>query len=73
MFCFKARFPLDSKWGYFRTFLGRQFPGFKCERFRRHISLDIAEYCQKLSKIVRLKYQKFFYHQKMPLVKQQLG
>ena len=73
MFCFKARFPLDSKWGYLRTFFGRQFPGFKCERFCRHISLDIAEYCQKLSKIVRLKYQKFSYHQKMPLVKQQLS
>ena len=32
-----------------RIFFGRQFPGFKCERFRRHIS----------SNIMRLKYQQF--------------
>ena len=80
IFCFKARFSLDSKWGHLTTFFGRQFPGFKCEHFRRHIS----------SNIVRLKYQKFLiiigkYHrswwlilqnfrcyQKMPLIRQKL-
>ena len=38
----------------------RQFSGFKCLRFRRHISSNVVKYREISSNIVRLKYQKFF-------------
>ena len=73
IFRFKARFPLDSKWEYLTIFFGRQFPGFKYERFRRHISSNIVKYRQILSNIVRLKYQTFLiiiakYHRSLWLI-----
>ena len=40
-------------------FFEGQFPGFMCERFRRHISSNIVKYRQMSSNIVRLKDKKF--------------
>ena len=58
---------------YLTIFCGRQFSGFKWECFRHHILSNIIKYCQISSDIVRLKYKKFFYHQKVPLVKPKLS
>ena len=60
IFCFKPRFPLDSKWEYLSIIFGRQFSDFKRLRFRRHISSNIVKYRQISSNIGRLKYKKFF-------------
>ena len=59
----------------FDNIFGRQFPGFKCKRFRLHILSNTVEYCQISSNIVRLKYQKFLiiiakYHPSLWLILQ---
>ena len=46
IFCFKARFPLDSKWGYLTIFLGRQFSVSSVNIsvvMYRHISLNMHQ------------------------------
>ena len=44
IFCFKPRFPLDSKLGYLSIIIVRQFSGFNCLCFRCHISSNILKY-----------------------------